>query len=161
MEAWPESLTRRSSGGYRGPRKIGFGTKQGNSQRDETHTQEFTLKGRLILVLLPVSAVAFAQQPVPEIAMISVPDFLKPPPDLYLGEAAGVAVNSNGNIFVLSRANTTASRLGRNGSATARVWPGRQVHPRARQEPLRFRLSLTPSASIRTTISGQSTKVRT
>src|SRR6201997_2990122 len=49
----------------------------------------------------------FAQQPAPEIQYSSVPDFLKLPPDLYLGEVAGVAVNSKGHIFVLSRGNTT------------------------------------------------------
>ncbi len=45
--------------------------------------------------------------PVPEIKFRSVPDLLKLPPDRYLGEASGVAVNSKGHIFVLSRGNTT------------------------------------------------------
>jgi DNA-binding beta-propeller fold protein YncE len=49
----------------------------------------------------------FAQQAPPEIAYRSVADFLKLPPDLYLGEVAGVAVNSKGHIFVFSRGNTT------------------------------------------------------
>src|SRR5271169_2408005 len=44
---------------------------------------------------------------VPEIAFRSVPDFLKLPPDLYLGEVAGVAVNSQGHVFVFARGNTT------------------------------------------------------
>jgi DNA-binding beta-propeller fold protein YncE len=48
-----------------------------------------------------------AQQAPPEIAYRSVPDFLKLPPDLYLGEVAGVAVNSKGHVFVFSRGNTT------------------------------------------------------
>src|SRR5271166_5474678 len=48
-----------------------------------------------------------AQQPVPEIPFDSVPNFLKMPPDLYLGEATGVAVNSKGHVFVFSRGNTT------------------------------------------------------
>src|ERR1700738_4459845 len=49
----------------------------------------------------------FAQQsPVPAIRYHAVPDFLKLPADLYLGEAAGVAVNSKGHIFVFSRGNT-------------------------------------------------------
>lgn len=39
----------------------------------------------------------------PQIPFESVPNFLKLPPDLYLGEAAGVAVNSKGHIFVYSR----------------------------------------------------------
>ncbi len=44
---------------------------------------------------------------VPEIPFESVPNFLKLPPDLYLGEASGVAVNSKHHIFVFSRGNTT------------------------------------------------------
>jgi DNA-binding beta-propeller fold protein YncE len=43
----------------------------------------------------------------PEIKFRAVTDFLKLPPDLYLGEVAGVAVNSKGHIFVFSRGNTT------------------------------------------------------
>jgi DNA-binding beta-propeller fold protein YncE len=62
---------------------------------------------RLIFVLLFfLAAPLFAQQPA-EIRFQSVPDFLKLPPDLYLGEAAGVAVNSKGHIFVFSRGSTT------------------------------------------------------
>jgi DNA-binding beta-propeller fold protein YncE len=49
---------------------------------------------------------ALAQQP-PEIRYVAAPDFLKLPPDLYLGEATGVAVNSKGHVFVFSRGNTT------------------------------------------------------
>src|SRR5207247_9505741 len=37
----------------------------------------------------------------------SVPDFPKLPPEIYLGEATGVAVNSKGHVFVFSRRNTT------------------------------------------------------
>jgi DNA-binding beta-propeller fold protein YncE len=48
-----------------------------------------------------------AQQSVPEIPFESVPDPLKFPADLYLGEATGVAVNSDGHVFVFSRGNTT------------------------------------------------------
>ena len=49
---------------------------------------------------------------VPEIPFQSVPDFLKLPADMYLGEASGVAVNSKGHIFVLSRGNTTGPAYG-------------------------------------------------
>jgi hypothetical protein len=45
---------------------------------------------------------ALAQDAAP-IAFDSVPDFLKLPQDVYLGEASGVAVNSQGHIFVFSR----------------------------------------------------------
>src|ERR1700716_3659352 len=45
------------------------------------------------------------QQTAPEIPFESVPNLLKLPKDLYLGEASGVAVNSKGHIFVYSRGN--------------------------------------------------------
>ncbi|MGH7227255.1 MAG: 6-bladed beta-propeller, partial [Gemmataceae bacterium] len=63
-------------------------------------------------MLLSVGAVAFAQQTPPEIPYDSVPDFLKLPPDMYLGEATGVAVNSKGDVFVLSRGNTSGPAYG-------------------------------------------------
>src|SRR6202046_1226148 len=44
---------------------------------------------------------------VTEIPYDSVPNFLKLPADLYLGEASGVAVNSKKHIFVYSRGNST------------------------------------------------------
>lgn len=61
----------------------------------------------LFALLLFVSAAVRAQNPVPTIAFDSVPNPLKLPKDLYLGEVAGVAVNSKGHIFVFSRGNTT------------------------------------------------------
>src|SRR5712671_6600914 len=64
-----------------------------------------------IFTLFPISL--FAQQPsVPEIRYHSVPDFLKLPADLHLGEAVGVAVNSKGHVFVFSRGNTTGPAYG-------------------------------------------------
>lgn len=61
----------------------------------------------LVLFFL-VSGSLFAQNPpVPEIRYLSVPDFLKLPSDVYFGEVSGVAVNSKGHVFVLSRGNTT------------------------------------------------------
>jgi sugar lactone lactonase YvrE len=45
---------------------------------------------------------AYAQS-VPEIPYESVANLLKLPPDMHLGEVAGVAVNSRGHIFVYSR----------------------------------------------------------
>jgi hypothetical protein len=64
------------------------------------------MKRFLFVLLFFQAAPLFAQQPA-EIRFQSVPDFLKLPPDLYLGEAAGVAVNSKGHIFVFSRGSTT------------------------------------------------------
>ncbi len=56
-----------------------------------------------------------AQQP-PEIRYTSVPDFLKLPADVYLGEVAGVSVNSKGHIFVFSRGNTTGPAYAASGA---------------------------------------------
>jgi len=66
-----------------------------------------------LLLFLCMSSFVSAQQPqVPEIQFQSVPDPLKFPEGLYLGEAAGVAVNSKGHIFVLSRGNSTGAAYG-------------------------------------------------
>ena len=56
-----------------------------------------------VAAFMLLSPAAFAQQSAPEIPYDSVPDALKLPPDLYMGEAAGVAVNSKGHIFVFHR----------------------------------------------------------
>src|SRR5437660_516351 len=66
----------------------------------------------LNVALLFCAGWLFGQQPVPELRFHSVPDFLKLPPDLYLGEAAGVAVNSKRHIFVFSRGNTDGPAYG-------------------------------------------------
>jgi hypothetical protein len=63
-------------------------------------------------ILLSFTAVLLGQQPVPEIPFESVPNFLRLPADPYLGEAAGVAVNSKGHVFVFSRGNTTGPAYG-------------------------------------------------
>lgn len=63
--------------------------------------------------ILLFSTISFAQQThVAEIPFHSVPDFLKLPADLYLGEVAGVAVNSKGHVFALSRGNSTGPAYG-------------------------------------------------
>jgi DNA-binding beta-propeller fold protein YncE len=61
------------------------------------------MKRIVAAVLFTIATQAGAQQNVPEIPFASVPDFLKLPKDIYLGEAAAVAVNAKGNIFVFSR----------------------------------------------------------
>jgi len=63
----------------------------------------FALLGLLFLLTTP----AMAQPAVPEIPFDSVANPLKLPPDLYLGEATGVAINSKKHIFVFSRGNST------------------------------------------------------
>jgi DNA-binding beta-propeller fold protein YncE len=76
------------------------------------------VKRWLIAVLALAASPALAQQTVPTIAFDSVPDFIKLPPNMYLGEVSGVAVNSKGHVFVYSRGNSngpayaaTASQL--------------------------------------------------
>lgn len=51
-------------------------------------------------------------QAVPEVSYDSTANLLKLPPDLYLGEVTGVAVNSKGHIFVFSRGNSTGPAYG-------------------------------------------------
>ena len=48
----------------------------------------------------------------PVIAYDSVPNLLRLPPDLYFGEVSGVALNSKGHVFVLSRGNSTGPAYG-------------------------------------------------
>ena len=86
---------------------------------------------------LLLSAAAHAQSMPPEIPYDSVPDFFKLPENMYFGEVAGIAVNSQKHIFVLSRGNTTGPGLWRRRGAAAGVRPERQVRARDRQEPLR------------------------
>ncbi len=60
----------------------------------------------VLALLVALSSPVFAQA-VPSIPFDSVPDPLKLPQDIYFGEVTGVAVNSKGHVFVLSRGNTT------------------------------------------------------
>src|SRR3989441_9113255 len=64
------------------------------------------MKCSLVGLLVLLASPAFAQDAVPQIPF-DASDPLKLPKDLYLGEVTGVAVNSKGNVFVLSRGNTT------------------------------------------------------
>lgn len=74
---------------------------------------ETLMKRTLFPLLFWLTSFLFAQQSqVPQLQFQSIPDFLKLPADLYLGEATGVAVNSQGHIFVLSRGNTTGPAYG-------------------------------------------------
>jgi DNA-binding beta-propeller fold protein YncE len=55
---------------------------------------------------------ATAQTPVPEIAFESTPNALALPDDIYLGETAGVATNSKGDVFVYTRTGHPTVSLG-------------------------------------------------
>ena len=50
-----------------------------------------------------LAAAALAQNPAPELKFDSVPNAIQLPAGLYLGEVAGVATNSKGDIFVYTR----------------------------------------------------------
>ena len=61
----------------------------------------------LLAVPYAVAQTKAKAQNVPEISYTSVPDLLKLPPNLYLGESMGVATNSKGHIFVYTRSANT------------------------------------------------------
>src|ERR1041384_1367022 len=64
-------------------------------------------------------------QNVPEIPYDSAPNFLKLPPNLYLGEAMGVATNSKGHVFVFTRsANTRLFEFDQNGAYVREIGEG-------------------------------------
>ena len=70
------------------------------------------MKHWLIALALVICAAAKAADAVPEIPFDSVPGFIKLPPGMSLGEAAGVAVNSRGHVFVFSRGNSRGPAYG-------------------------------------------------
>src|SRR5947208_8807380 len=62
---------------------------------------------RIVVALIALlGATSYAQPPVPDITFDSVPNFLKVPVDMNLGEASGVAVNSKGDVAVFTRSNS-------------------------------------------------------
>src|SRR5262245_4661727 len=70
------------------------------------------MKNWIFIWLMLVNVPALAQESVLTIPFESVPNLLKLPPNLHLGEVTGVAVNSKRHIFVLSRGNTTGPAFG-------------------------------------------------
>ena len=68
------------------------------------------MKKLLAASMASLACASFAQD-VPRISYEAV-NPLRMPKDMYLGEATGVAVNSKGHIFVLSRGNTTGPAYG-------------------------------------------------
>jgi DNA-binding beta-propeller fold protein YncE len=65
------------------------------------------MQGRWLIASLALFSAWAIAQDVRVIPFESVPDPVKLPKDMYLGEVTGVAVNSKGHIFILSRGNTT------------------------------------------------------
>jgi len=66
----------------------------------------------LVALLLLSAATAMAAENPPAIPFDADTNFLKMPDDLHLGEVAGVAVNSRGNIFVFNRGSTQGPAYG-------------------------------------------------
>src|ERR1700680_2622129 len=65
---------------------------------------------RFFVLLLTASLLA--QTSVPEIPYDSIPNLLKLPEHIHLGEAVGVATNSKGHIFIYTRTGSTNATLG-------------------------------------------------
>src|SRR5260370_17696193 len=90
----------------------------------------------LALSLFLTAAQLFAQQSaVPTIRYHSVPDFLKLPADLYLGEAVAAAVNSKGHIFVFSRGDTSGPAYGAAAAQLPEFAPDAKHPPDIGQNP--------------------------
>ena len=74
----------------------------------------------LVVLFVLLCPSAFAQQQMPSVIRFdSVPDPLKLPANLYFGEVSGIAVNSKGHVFVLSRGNTTGPAYAAAAAAAA------------------------------------------
>ena len=106
-----------------------------------------------------------AQSEIPEIPFDSAPNLLKLPEHIHLGEAAGVATNSKGNIFVYTRTGATNATLG--GSRTFTHGGSRLFEFDPQWQSLSARsarastgsCSRKPCASIRRTTSGWWTRL--
>jgi len=61
----------------------------------------------IILFAAVLAAPLVAQPKIPEIRFESVPDYFQYPSEMNLGELSGVAVNSKGHVFMISRSNTS------------------------------------------------------
>jgi sugar lactone lactonase YvrE len=64
------------------------------------------MKTCLFALFVLLGPLSFAQQSVPEIPFDSVPEFLQLPHGMNFGEVPGVAVNSQGHVFVFTRSNS-------------------------------------------------------
>ena len=74
-------------------------------------TRAFTIAG---LALVLGGAALVAQAPVPEIQFDTNADFLRTPPDTFVGEVGGVGQNSKGQLFVYTRTGHPYATLGDN-----------------------------------------------
>ena len=76
-------------------------------QEQNSHQEVNVRRFVVVFLFLMITSLSAQAQSAPEIPYESVPNLLKLPPHLYLGEACGVAVNSKGHIFVFSRSGHT------------------------------------------------------
>ena len=67
---------------------------------------------RTLGLALILGVTVVAQSPAPEISYDANADFLKPPDTIHLGEAAGVASNSKGHVFVYTRTGAAHAAVG-------------------------------------------------
>ena len=74
-------------------------------------TRAFTIAG---VALVLGGAALVAQAPVPEIQFDTNADFLRTPPDTFVGEVGGVGQNSKGQLFVYTRTGHPYATLGDN-----------------------------------------------
>ena len=77
-----------------------------------------------VVLLFFLSAPLVAQESVPEIPYETVPDFIKLPPRMYMGEAMGVALNSKGHIFVCHRGEHPLMEFDNNGNFIQAIGDG-------------------------------------
>jgi hypothetical protein len=78
----------------------------GDLLRGAFDRRRFLLAAGGVAALALPPLLAFAQT-IPIISYDSIPNPLHLPPNLYFGEVSGVALNSKGHVFALSRGNTT------------------------------------------------------
>jgi hypothetical protein len=71
-------------------------------------SREEVMRSLISGLFMLLCAPAFAQQQTPPIIKFeSVPNPLRLPDNMYFGEVSGIALNSKGHVFVLTRGNTT------------------------------------------------------
>src|SRR5581483_7121237 len=87
---------------------LGVVTAATTRRAQEGHMRLSSIVLLLAGLSVPICVPVFAQQQTPPVINFdSVPDPLKLPDNTYFGEVSGIAVNSKGHIFVLTRGNTT------------------------------------------------------
>ena len=76
-----------------------------------------------------IAQVLPTSNPVPELGYKVSPDFFQLPPNWVEGEAAGVAVNSKGHIFLFQRTRPMLSEFDENGRYLRSLGEGLFDHP--------------------------------